>query len=71
MIITKKTITSMIVITLLVGSVTGCSNWSKRDRHTALGAGIGAIGGNILTGGSTLGTFGGAAVGGVVRHQTH
>jgi osmotically inducible lipoprotein OsmB len=29
---------------------------------------VGAIGGSILTGGSTLGTLGGAAIGGVIGH---
>ena len=45
------------------------SNWSKRDRNTAIGAGAGALGGAVLTDGSTLGTLGGAAVGGVIGHQ--
>ena len=35
----------------------------------ATGAGAGAIGGAILTGGSTVGTLGGAAVGGVIGHE--
>jgi len=69
MTITKKSLTSFLVFALLACSLSGCGNMSKRDRHTALGAGIGAIGGNILTGGSTLGTLGGAAVGGVIGHQ--
>lgn len=50
-------------------SLSACSNWSKRDRNTAIGAGAGALGGAVLTDGSTLGTLGGAAVGGVIGHQ--
>jgi len=65
----KKSFISVLAMTVIVCSLSGCGNMSKRDRHTALGAGIGAIGGNILTGGSTLGTLGGAAVGGVIGHQ--
>lgn len=42
---------------------------SKRDRNTAIGAGVGAIGGSVLTNGSGLGTLGGAAVGGIIGHQ--
>jgi osmotically inducible lipoprotein OsmB len=42
---------------------------SRQDRDTAIGAGIGAVGGAALTGGSALGTVGGAAVGGVVGHE--
>lgn len=47
----------------------GCSGMSAQDKSTAVGAGVGAIGGAILTGGSTLGTVGGAAVGGVIGHE--
>ena len=50
-------------------SLSACSNMSKRDRNTAIGAGAGAIGGAVLTDGSALGTLGGAAVGGIFRHQ--
>lgn len=46
-----------------------CSNMSARDQNTAIGAGIGAVGGAILTGGSAVGTVGGAAVGGVIGNQ--
>jgi osmotically inducible lipoprotein OsmB len=42
---------------------------STQDRNTAIGAGVGAVGGAALTGGSALGTVGGAAVGGVVGHE--
>ena len=44
-------------------------NWYKPDRNTAIGAGAGALGGAVLTDGSTLGTLGGAAVGGIIGHQ--
>jgi osmotically inducible lipoprotein OsmB len=47
----------------------GCSNMSSRDKSTAVGAGVGAVGGAILTGGSAVGTVGGAAVGGVIGNQ--
>jgi osmotically inducible lipoprotein OsmB len=47
----------------------GCSNMSQRDQNTAVGAGIGAVGGAVLTGGSTMGTVGGAAVGGFIGNQ--
>ena len=50
-------------------SLSACSNWSKRDRNTAIGAGAGALGGAVLTDGSTLGTLGGAAVGGIIGHR--
>jgi len=47
----------------------GCAGMPERDRDTAIGAGIGAVGGAILTNGSALGTVGGAAVGGVIGNQ--
>ncbi|ELQ6224972.1 osmotically-inducible lipoprotein OsmB [Cronobacter turicensis] len=66
----KKVAASVLAVTL-VASLSACSNWSKRDRNTAIGAGAGAIGGSVLTDGSALGTLGGAAVGGIIGHQVH
>ena len=67
--INAKRITAGLLAATLLLSLSGCSNWSKRDRNTALGAGAGAIGGSILSNGSGLGTVGGAAVGGIIGHQ--
>ena len=53
---------------MLLG-LTGCSGMSKQDKNTAIGAGAGAVGGAILTGGSTIGTVGGAVVGGAIGHE--
>ncbi len=47
----------------------GCSGMSTQDKNTAIGAGVGAVGGAILTGGGAVGTIGGAAVGGVIGHE--
>ena len=47
----------------------GCAGMSRQDKNTAVGAGVGAVGGAILTGGSAIGTVGGAAVGGVIGHE--
>jgi osmotically inducible lipoprotein OsmB len=49
--------------------LSACSGMSTQDKDTAIGAGVGAVGGAVLTGGSALGTVGGAAVGGVVGHE--
>ena len=46
-----------------------CSSMSGQDKSTAVGAGVGAVGGAVLTGGSAIGTIGGAAVGGVIGHE--
>ena len=69
MMLVNKRVASIALVLTLAMSVTACSNWSKRDRNTAIGAGAGALGGAVLTDGSTLGTLGGAAVGGIIGHQ--
>lgn len=53
---------------LLLG-LSACAGMSQQDKNTAIGAGVGAIGGSVLTGGDTLGTIGGAAIGGVIGNQ--
>ncbi len=49
--------------------LSACSGMTTQQKNTAIGAGVGAVGGAVLTGGSTLGTVGGAAVGGVIGHE--
>jgi len=68
----KKTIprSALLALAMVAGvAVGGCSGMSTRDQNTAVGAGVGAVGGAILTGGSAIGTVGGAAVGGVIGNQ--
>jgi osmotically inducible lipoprotein OsmB len=64
----QKTIPAAIcsIALLMLG---GCAGMSNQDKSTAIGAGAGAIGGSILTGGSTAGAIGGAAVGGYIGHE--
>jgi len=57
-----------IAATTLLG-LAGCAGMSTQDKNTAIGAGVGAVGGAVLTGGSAVGTVGGAAVGGVIGHE--
>ena len=59
---------SAVAAAVLLG-VGGCAEMSTRDKSTAIGAGIGAVGGAVLTGGSAVGTVGGAAVGGLIGNQ--
>lgn len=66
---TKSIAASSLVVAILI-SLGGCAGMSTQDRNTAIGAGVGAVGGAVLTGGSTLGTVGGAAVGGLIGHET-
>ena len=64
----QKIAVNTAVVTALVG-LAGCSGMSTQDRNTAIGAGVGAVGGSVLTGGSATGTVGGAAVGGIIGHE--
>ena len=69
-----KTSNTLTVATLTVAALLGlsaCSNMSQRDKDIAVGAGVGAVGGSILTGGSAIGTIGGAAVGGVIGNEVN
>ncbi|WP_079417306.1 glycine zipper 2TM domain-containing protein [Thiomonas intermedia] len=65
---TTRAAGAAVALALLVG-LGGCANMSARDKNTAIGAGIGAVGGAVLSGGSGIGTAGGAAVGGVIGNQ--
>lgn len=54
---------------VFISLLSACAGMSAQEKSTAIGAGAGAIGGSILTGGSTAGTLGGAAVGGLLGHE--
>ena len=71
MTITMKRLTVAVLATTLVIALSGCSNWSNRDRNTDIGSGAGALGGSVLPHGSALGPVGGAAVGGLIAPQAH
>lgn len=64
----QKFAVSAVTAAMLVGLV-GCSGMTAQEKNTAIGAGVGAIGGSVLTGGSAVGTVGGAAVGGIIGHE--
>lgn len=64
-----KTMNRFAAGVLVVALIGGCSGMSTRERNTAIGAGVGAVGGAVLTGGSAVGTVGGAVVGGVIGDQ--
>lgn len=59
---------SAVVVAAVLG-LAGCAGMSAQDQNTAIGAGVGAVGGAVLTGGSAIGTVGGAAVGGIIGHE--
>lgn len=64
----NKLVVNAAVATLMI-SMVGCAGMTAQEKNTAIGAGVGAVGGSILTGGSAVGTVGGAAVGGVIGHE--
>jgi len=64
----RRCLLSVAAVVMLLG-LGGCAGMSRQDQNTAIGAGVGAVGGAILTGGSAVGTVGGAAVGGVIGHE--
>ncbi|MBR0565422.1 prenyltransferase [Azoarcus sp. L1K30] len=63
-----RTIAASLAACVVLG-LSGCANMSERQKSTAIGAGVGAVGGAILTGGSAAGTVGGAAIGGIIGHE--
>ena len=66
---TKSNIAAIAISAALLIGLSACSGMSARDRNTAIGAGAGAVGGAVLTGGSAVGTVGGAAVGGLIGRE--
>jgi len=64
----KRVAFSALAVAMLLG-LGACAGMSSQDKNTAIGAGVGAVGGAVLTGGSAVGTVGGAAVGGVIGHE--
>lgn len=66
---TSKNVVSAIAAVTVSLALGGCAGMSSQDKSTAIGAGVGAVGGAVLTGGSAVGTVGGAAVGGIIGHE--
>lgn len=62
-------ITGLGMLLMATLALIACAGMTPQEKNTAIGAGVGALGGSILTGGSTTGTLGGAAVGGVIGHE--
>jgi len=64
-----KTYAAGTLTALALVGLTGCAGMSQRDKNVAVGAGVGAVAGNVITGGSALGTLGGAAAGAVIGNE--
>lgn len=55
--------------TLSLVLLNGCVGMSDQEKSTAIGDGVGAVGGSIQSSGSAAGTLGGAAVGDYLGHE--
>ena len=66
---TKQRFVLSVAAAIVLLALGGCAGMSSQDKSTAIGAGVGAVGGAVLSGGSGIGTVGGAAVGGIIGHQ--
>lgn len=64
----RGSVIATLAAAMLIG-LNGCAGMSAQDKSTAIGAGVGAVGGAVLTGGSAVGAVGGAAVGGIIGHE--
>jgi osmotically inducible lipoprotein OsmB len=64
----RQTTAGIVIVSAVLG-LSGCSGMSPQTRNTAIGAGVGGVAGSVLTNGSTLGTVGGAAAGGLIGNQ--
>jgi len=65
----RTTLTASAAVVLL--ALGACGDMSTSQKNTAIGAGVGAAAGAVLTGGSVLGTGAGAVVGGVIGNETN
>ncbi|WP_042295663.1 glycine zipper 2TM domain-containing protein [Paraburkholderia bannensis] len=63
-----RTLLTVATLVAVIASLSACDNMSRRDRDTAIGAGVGGAAGAVI-GGSALSTVGGAAVGGIIGNQ--
>lgn len=64
-----KCLTQMGLGVMAIALLGACAGMSRQNQNTAIGAGVGAVGGAVLTGGSAVGTVGGAAIGGIIGNQ--
>ena len=63
-----KAVLSVAAIVTAVSSLSACDGMTRRQRDTAIGAGVGGAAGAAI-GGNALSTLGGAAAGGVIGNQ--
>ena len=67
--LTQTRLARTAALAVTASALAACAGMTQQEKNTAIGAGVGAIGGSVLTGGSAAGAIGGAAVGGVIGHE--
>lgn len=65
---TNNLVIRTMLATLIASSLSlaGCAQMTHKQQNAAAGAAVGGVTGAVLTGGSALGTVGGAAIGGLI-----
>ena len=65
----QRTLISVISAITLASALSACGTPSRQQVGVGTGAVLGGVAGHAVTGGSTLGTVGGAAVGGLLGNE--
>ena len=66
----KRTAIGMMAALIAATMLAGCAGMTAREKSTAIGAGVGGLAGNVISGGSTFGTAAGAAAGAAVGYES-
>jgi osmotically inducible lipoprotein OsmB len=65
----KRSLISLTGAVVIASGLIGCGTPSRQQVGIGTGAAIGGVAGHVITGGSTLGTVGGAAAGGLIGNE--
>ena len=66
----KRTAIGLMAALIAATMLAGCAGMTEREKSTAIGAGVGGLAGNVISGGSTFGTAAGAAAGAAVGYES-
>ncbi|KRB79230.1 osmotically inducible lipoprotein OsmB [Noviherbaspirillum sp. Root189] len=65
----QRTLISVISAITLASALSACGTPTRQQVGVGTGAVLGGVAGHAVTGGSTMGTVGGAAVGGLLGNE--
>jgi osmotically inducible lipoprotein OsmB len=63
-----RAVLTVAAVVTTICSLSACDDMTRRQRDTAIGAGVGGVAGAAI-GGNALSTLGGAAAGGLIGNQ--